>query len=131
MRRFHVNPVVVPLAILITGMSMSLASSSEPGYREASLETGQELRVTTDCEANDEVAVSIQNRGDGACKCSMEAFKNGERLSDNEFASFAGSTFEVQKNYKKIVGFDCVMDEFVVRIDEGKADIRVSQISYE
>jgi len=50
---------------------------------------------------------------------------------EEEFASFSGRTVEIQNNYKKIVGFDCVMEEFVVHMDEGKADIRVSQVSYE
>jgi len=131
MRHNHVTFVVAAMLALFVLMSASLVTSSDPFVQDAFLEAGQELRVATDCETHEEVAVSIQNRSDGACRCSFTAFRNGEELAEEEFASFSGRTVEIQKNYKKIVGFDCVMEEFVVHMDEGKADIRVSQVSYE
>lgn len=119
------------LLVVLIGMPAGPAGSAEPTAKDATLETDQSLRVVTDCESFDEVYMSIQNRGEGPCRCTVEAFRNGDKIPDEEFASFAGSSFEVGKNIKKIVGFDCIMDEFVVHMVEGKADIRVTQVSFE
>jgi hypothetical protein len=123
--------LVFPL-VVVSMLAMGVpVESSEPDAQEATLEAGQELRVATDCTTHNEVSLSIQNRGEGLCEASVAAFKDGEQLSEQEFASFAGSTFEVERNRKNIVGFDCAMDEFVVSFVVGKAEVRVTQVYFE
>jgi hypothetical protein len=119
--------VAAVLALLLTGP----AGAIDPSIREATLKAGQELKVTTDCETHDEVVIMVKNTGDGPCSAWVEGLKNGKPLSDEDFGTRAERTLVVEKNYKKIKGFDCITDEVVVHLTEGMAEIRVSQVTYE